>query len=1710
MSIDGVGEAAVGGPAGAENSSTPKVSSPASTGGAGTTFEQHVGAYWLTQLLVGALPPILINTTVSEVSFQTEHLGWHTDDFLVICDRPDSLSQRLVGQVKRSFTVSASDEDCKKAIGDFWKDFSGPQFSKANDRLVLVTQRGTNTLLEHFVGLLDCARSSNEPTEFERRLSTQGFISATAFRYCDVLRDIIEGLSGQQVSAVDLWPFLRALHVLSLDLVTATRQSEAQMKTLLAHTVTEGEPVAASAAAWNALVSEASAAMPQARTLRRQDLSAALRDRHSPIGTNEQKVLRALKDHTEITLQSINATIGASFHLQRAGLVQKVLQALEDVQIVLIAGPAGSGKSAVGKDVLEVLSREHFTFGFRVEEFAQPHLDATLQAAQVPANVKALRAILAPQGRKVILVESVERLLERATRDAFSDLMAFARDDTATLIVLTCRDYSVDMVRASFLQHARIKYTVVQVPPLDDAELALVEEAKPVLAIPLKHTALRDILRNPFFLDKALEIEWSTERRVPQSEREFRVLFWREIVRADHRVAPGMGRRREAALEEIAVRRARALSPYVPANDLDPTVVDALRRDSLITSPDETAALVATAHDVLEDWAILQWLDELHLIGMGSLEAWSNAIGTHPAIRRSYRKWVGEMVERDPAAVDDLFVKALTQTAISVQFRDDTLVALLKAPTAPAFLARHEAELLANDRTILKRAIHLLRVACVKTPPWFEGGGALFNVPDGPAWAAVLQVAQRHLPEFAEDERLLLLGLIEDWASGVSVWTPYPKGAIATAAIAEWLLPQFDTYRDDGAGQRILKIIAKIPRATPQFFEVLLRGEQADRDSRRTSEDFQELIFSGMDGVPVARDLPDLLVSVARAYLFCPHEELERKFGGSSLGVELNFGLKESLHHGHFPASAYRGPWLPLLRYHPEQGLDLIVSVFNHSADWYANPRVHEPLEPAFQITLTFSDGATQQQLVNGRLWNLYRGTSVAPYILESMAMALERWLMELAESKPDALDATLLGILRRSEFGSLTAVVAGVATVFPHGSRETLLVLLTTPELIRLDAYRVVSESSAPSGLHGMFPDSRAADVVYQRERLESDALAHRRAHLESAVLDLQLGPFAPRVHQVLDAHRGALPAEGQRSEEDKVWLLALGRMDLRQYSETTEVQAAEVQSDENQTARTLLRLDLKPQDADIQQMVKETADRFAETNARLGVLMWGLKVFERDHSSTIDPTHWRSRLAQAMTLDVSNLDPMEIAATAGGPAVAGAVCVRDHWEELSSDEQTWCTERICAEIMRNADNWDQMTRVQRHSMSADRSCASVVPLLIRKELSEGQRAFVEQAFASALTHPIGEVQWYAVWGIARQLWAIDPALSIHCVNAIAHAATLIDQAREIENAKPYGERKPTHAIEAEAANATRQGFWTQGAILEDAHARLDLDDWFGAAASAQILVILGEAPAEPVSVAAYARSAEKLAAWWDEDDNRRYDRGEARRERNYETKSAVSGSIQKFVLRTVPDGAVTILGPILETVDRPTRDLHWFVRGLTAAEDQLQKTQQFWAVWKLFADKIRRAPWVTRLSDRYSSGDELSSAIFLGSSWKKDVRHWRSLDGHVGLVDQLFDDLPPSSTVLDDYVRFLYHIGERSLPQAFVRISRKLEAGNTRHLLEKPNTVFMLESLLQRFVYGRPLEVKSDRIIRSAVLAVLDMLVENGSSAAFRMRDDFVTPAA
>jgi ABC-type iron transport system FetAB ATPase subunit len=1677
------------------------VSSPASTGGAGNVFEQAVGAYLLSQLLVGATPPVLIDCTVVEIAFQTEYRGWKTDDFLVSAQTASGATRRLAGQVKRSFTVSSIDAEFKNSIVDFWSDLHNPAiFSPEHDRFAFVVQLGTNTLIRHFGSLLDCARASSDAQDFEKRLAITGLLSSTAIRYCDEVVTIVKEAVNAEVTRSEVFPLLKVLHILSLDLATSTRQAEALMKSLLAFTATTQQRDDSASRTWNELIVLSAEGAAGAKAFRRDDLPVQMVQRHSNCGA-EQPMIVALREHSSVIMRGIRSTIGRSLHLPRASLVQQVLTALEDSRIVLVSGAAGNGKSAIAKQVVTLLGRDHFTFAFRSEEFAQPHFDSTLAMANIGGRTATLATILAGQERKIVLVESLERLLEKSTRDAFIDLLALVDDDPTFRLVVTCRDYSADLVREAFLRQLETEYASVLVPPLTEAELDQVQDEDSSLAIPLASSHLRKILSNPYVLDKARSIKWSAESALPASEREFRDLFWREIVRVDHRPASGMPAKRDATFMEIALRRARALSVYASSTGLDDGALNGLISDSLVVHAEDREDLIAPAHDVLEDWAILRWLDRLYNDVGQDLALFQASLGTHPALRRSYRKWMGELLERDPSSGETFFREALSALNLSASFIDDTLVALMQSAAAGSLVSGHESGLLSNERQNLKRVIHLVRLACVTTPAWAQGNVGAFSVPQGTVWPALLGVVRRGWSNVDSESCLLVLGFVEDWARGISLDEPYPPGADDAAVIAYALIGAFDDYSHNDELKRTVQIIAKIPNVNAsRYAELLLSSRQKGRDRSHVAEELQEMLFCGpfYESLPTARDLSSPLISGLRNHLVCTDDDLEEELEWpSSIDTELYFGLRGSVSHNYFPESAHRTPMFSLLRQHPRAALDFLIELFSHVADWYAHPRISNPLEPAFEVTIKLPNGSAKTHWCNSRLWQLYRGTSVGPYVLQSYLMALERWLRELAKHQPDLLDPILIELLSKTDNASIAGVVAGVAIAFPFQAGQALLSLLSSREYVALDRQRMVADFSPPSQvLQGMMGNRDAEQQFFNSERMEADKWPSRKSDLEAAVRNLQLTHFVGRVQSRLDELRAALGPLETQDDDDRLWRLALHRMDLREYQVADEAIIPEQSRREG-----FVLMEAKDPDPDIKELLARTTPQIEEQQQRMVLLMWAHKAFRRELTDP-ESAAWRERLAQAREQQANEeMEPLRQLG-AGGSDIMAAFCARDHWDELCGEERDWCVVRVANCIKLQANNWNHVARIQRYDMAPDRSCAYAAVILPTKSVTQEQRAVVDELLPLALTHPVGEVRWYATHAVT-QLWTIEPDLAMLCVFAIVMEARVIVDLQMREARKVYDERRSYEDMASEAANKVRALFWQPGVLQEGAYDQLSLDEWHGTEAQNRILTILGKAPEQPLARKAFGRAAEELVKSW----KSKHDH-DSRRRRNIEADISLANLIEQFVLRAPLETAINILTPIVDAVDRHPDEVHNIVLGILHMEDREPHPPQFWEIWKLFADRAKRAPWIGRIDSRHSSGAEMIHALFLGTLWKDTTRHWRSLEGHAQNIHNLFEILAPSSCAMEAYVRFLYHIGEQSLPDAFIRIYQKSEADDPKKLFRNSNTRYRLEVLLQRYVYSKPLLLKERAALRVAVLALLDALIDLGSSAAFRMRDDFVTP--
>ena len=250
---------------------------------------------------------------------------------------------------------------------------------------------------------------------------------------------------------------------------------------------------------------------------------------------------------------------------------------------------------------------------------------------------------------------------------------------------------------------------------------------------------------------------------------------------------------------------------------------------------------------------------------------------------------------------------------------------------------------------------------------------------------------------------------------------------------------------------------------------------------------------------------------------------------------------------------------------------------------------------------------------------------------------------------------------------------------------------------------------------------------------------------------------------------------------------------------------------------------------------------------------------------------------------------------------------------------------------------------------------------------------------------------------------------------------------------------------------------------------------------------------------------AAATLVAWWDAE---RHHRQHSRENRSYETEHALQKLVVEALFVVSDDDAAMIVAPILAAVDEHPDKLSSPFEDTTFREDRAAATERYWSLWSMFAKQASQASWLANVDSKYSTGDQYLAAVFLSSNWKETTRHWKSIVGHADDVHRLFEQLPLSRTSLHRYLRFLYYVGEQSLPQAFVYLYEKLKNADVPEHLTERHSAFILESLLLRYVYAEPLELKRKHALRTAVLFLLDALVETGSSSAFRMRDDFVTP--
>lgn len=342
--------------------------------------------------------------------------------------------------------------------------------------------------------------------------------------------------------------------------------------------------------------------------------------------------------------------------------------------------------------------------------------------------------------------------------------------------------------------------------------------------------------------------------------------------------------------------------------------------------------------------------------------------------------------------------------------------------------------------------------------------------------------------------------------------------------------------------------------------DIVLAEEKVDyRDVH--SNLFEFLLDSVLNCGFICTAAPDLVLQVARHFWLGRKETNKYEF--LEHNISTKFGLNPHTDYKHYPASAFQTPIFVLLQAKPIETIDFIIELFDIITEAYRNSSLNLDYNECFDITLVFPNESQIVQTASNRLWSMYRGTSVTPNLLESVLMALERWLyFNLPELDANTAVKICIRLLSRSHSAAITAVVTSMVLAFPDKLFPIACIILQTRAIFLLEITRIANEKTA-----NYFRGLNKSNKFYDDERIKSNTLPFRKKCLEDIILGYQIkqnsipeNVFQERLQKIYMAIDKSFENLDELSEKEQfiLYRIDIRKMKLAEYQTEKDIQIA------------------------------------------------------------------------------------------------------------------------------------------------------------------------------------------------------------------------------------------------------------------------------------------------------------------------------------------------------------------------------------------------------------------------------------------------------------------------------------------------------------------------------------------------------------------------
>jgi len=1447
--------------------------------------------------------------------------------------------------------------------------------------------------------------------------------------------------------------------------------------------------------------------------------------------------IEELSRHTQAILEPISSEIvfgNTTIKLDRSPLVRRLAQTLSRSSLVIVSGEAGVGKTALVKDFYDEIKDSTPFFTFKAAEF---HITNVNQLFKEYGNftLSDLVQEFIDTEDKYVVIDSAEKLSDIERPEVFTEFLSTLRSGGWKIIFTTRLSY-LDDLRQAFIQIYNVTFEPLNVPSLSYEELIRLSVAYSFI-LP-ESERLRTLLENPFYLNEYLRNDPNGNAELTYAD--FRNAMWNtQIAKSSYR-KNNAHRRREECFLEIARTRASFGRFFVTVPGFD-DALGQLEADEIIKF-DSNAGGYFITHDIYEEWA-LEKLIERAFHASQSYDRFYEDIGTSLPIRRAFRSWLSEKLALSGGDAPTLIEATVNGEGIDRHWKDEVIVAALLSYYASAFVENFGPELLKEpekaveegisspavrsfrgnhqyEGRLLYKVLFLLRIACKEVDqnvlnmlgnPHTELS-LFFTKPKGSGWNSVIAFLNKHKEELGLLYMHLILPVLDDWNCNNR------EGATTKEAAQIGLFYYNELTKEDGhlpyssrdetkeqLNRTIFNGSAEIAEELKAIFNEVITVKDTSHRGR-----YYELVRTALSDLTksavVAQNLPTEVIALANLFWFYTPPTGRGWYPDyrSSIGIEQYFDLANN-HADYYPTSALQTPIFALLQASPKEAVDFILAFTNKSIEYFAHSKFAE--HEVEEVDVFIDTKRPIKQYICHRIWNIYRGTQVAPAVLECMHMALERWLLlVLAKSAtPEVLESWCLYLIKNSRSASITAVVASVVLAEADKLFNVAQVLFRTKAFFFFDTARIQLDMTA-KGIYqishdpyGIFKDERLSTCEDKQRRLSLEHLALKYQLFRSEGEDEEIAKNRQdAIWEILDDYCAQLPDRAKETEADKTWRLYLARMDTRKMNITTEAKGDKVLVSFNPAI-----------DPELKKYSEDSLAKTSEAMKYTPLRLWARYRYERNDSEYKKYSQYENDyqrvLADTKVILVGLMHDESHERTFtlfyhSVPAHACVVLMRDYFDQLAPEEKKFCKDTILeyASMPLESGYGYQLGDGVDAAINA-------LPLLLKPFPEETTRVKETLLFVLFDSYPIGMSSYrffdYAVSAIVEHMWDKHPADANGLFLGYLRLKPKFEEVGELVRKEDW--KKNVHEL---SQSAVVQRFIAEHASEMAAVVANDIgnDEWstLGDIDANTLVTAFLLLPLRTTDVD-HKKFVKKICGILS---RRMLERTENDEKFDYVLRQRFLEKLAHFVLLTSDKSEIeTYMGPFLESID-DSREAASIFSEFVSAEDKLRQYDQFWVVWTLFYPRIEE--FCKSSGTRFYASDVVHNYLLAWPFWRKDVKQWHSLkDRERGFFKKVAEDIGSHPAVLYSLSKLLNEIGSGFVDDGIGWISGILERNPDLSLKElEVNTVYYLESLVRGYVLRNRYKVRTTPQVKQEILTILNFLLEKGSATAYLLREDIL----